>query len=50
MQTFTANEAKTRFGEFLDRAQRSLVGGSSKTALWSARKTMRRCASSTLTA
>ena len=26
MQTFTANEAKTRFGEFLDRAQRSPVG------------------------
>ena len=26
MQTFTANEAKTRFGEFLDRAQREPVG------------------------
>lgn len=26
MQTFTANEAKTRFGEFLDRAQRAPVG------------------------
>jgi prevent-host-death family protein len=26
MQTFTANEAKTRFGEFLDRAQRTPVG------------------------
>ncbi len=25
MQTFTANEAKTRFGEFLDRAQREPV-------------------------
>lgn len=25
MQTFTANEAKTRFGEFLDRAQRGPV-------------------------
>ena len=25
MQTFTANEAKTRFGEFLDRAQRAPV-------------------------
>ena len=25
MQTFTANEAKTRFGELLDRAQRSPV-------------------------
>jgi prevent-host-death family protein len=25
MQTFTANEAKTRFGEFLDRVQRELV-------------------------
>jgi len=26
MQTFTANEAKTRFGEFLDRAQREPIG------------------------
>lgn len=26
MQTYTANEAKTRFGEFLARAQRSPVG------------------------
>jgi prevent-host-death family protein len=26
MQMFTANEAKTRFGEFLDRAQREPVG------------------------
>lgn len=26
MQTFTANEAKTRFGEFLDKAQREPVG------------------------
>lgn len=26
MQTFTANEAKTRFGEFLDCAQREPVG------------------------
>lgn len=26
MQTFTANAAKTRFGEFLDRAQREPVG------------------------
>ena len=26
MQTFTANEAKTRFGEFMDRAQREPVG------------------------
>lgn len=26
MLTFTANEAKTRFGEFLDRAQREPVG------------------------
>ena len=26
MQTFTANEAKTRFGEFLDRVQREPVG------------------------
>ncbi len=26
MQTFTANEAKTRFGEFFDRAQRFPVG------------------------
>lgn len=26
MQTFTANEAKTRFGEFIDRAQRGPVG------------------------
>jgi prevent-host-death family protein len=25
IQTFTANEAKTRFGEFLDRAQRGPV-------------------------
>ena len=25
MQTFTANEAKTRFGEFIDRAQREPV-------------------------
>ena len=25
MQTFTANDAKTRFGEFLDRAQREPV-------------------------
>lgn len=25
MQTFTANEAKTRFGEFLDRVQREPV-------------------------
>ena len=25
MQTYTANEAKTRFGEFLDRAQREPV-------------------------
>ena len=25
MQTFTANEAKTRFGEFLDKAQREPV-------------------------
>jgi len=25
MGTFTANEAKTRFGEFLDRAQREPV-------------------------
>lgn len=25
MQTYTANEAKTRFGEFLDRAQRGPV-------------------------
>ena len=25
MQTSTANEAKTRFGEFIDRAQRELV-------------------------
>ena len=25
MQTYTANEAKTRFGEFLDRAQRAPV-------------------------
>ncbi len=25
MQSFTANEAKTRFGEFLDRAQREPV-------------------------
>ena len=25
MQTFTANDAKTRFGEFLDRAQRGPV-------------------------
>lgn len=25
MQTFTANEAKTRFGEFLDRVQRAPV-------------------------
>ncbi len=25
MQTFTANEAKTRFGEFLDQAQREPV-------------------------
>lgn len=25
MRTFTANEAKTRFGEFLDRAQREPV-------------------------
>ena len=26
MQVFTANEAKTRFGEFLDRAQREPIG------------------------
>jgi prevent-host-death family protein len=26
MRTFTANEAKTRFGEFLDQAQREPVG------------------------
>lgn len=26
MQTVTANEAKTRFGEFIDRAQRAPVG------------------------
>jgi PHD/YefM family antitoxin component YafN of YafNO toxin-antitoxin module len=26
MQIFTANEAKTRFGEFLDRVQREPVG------------------------
>lgn len=26
MHTFTANEAKTRFGEFLDTAQRAPVG------------------------
>lgn len=26
MQTFTANEAKTRFGAFLDQAQREPVG------------------------
>jgi hypothetical protein len=26
MQTFTANEAKARFGEFLDRALREPVG------------------------
>jgi PHD/YefM family antitoxin component YafN of YafNO toxin-antitoxin module len=26
MQTFTANEVKTRFGEFLDRAQREPIG------------------------
>lgn len=26
MQSFTANEAKTRFGEFLDRVQREPVG------------------------
>lgn len=26
MQTMTANEAKTRFGEFLDRVQREPVG------------------------
>lgn len=26
MQTFTANEAKTRFGELLDRVQRASVG------------------------
>jgi prevent-host-death family protein len=26
MQTVTANEAKTRFGEFLDKAQREPVG------------------------
>lgn len=26
MQTLTANEAKTRFGEFLDRAQREPIG------------------------
>ena len=26
MQTVTANEAKTRFGEFVDRAQREPVG------------------------
>jgi prevent-host-death family protein len=26
MLTFTANDAKTRFGEFLDRAQREPVG------------------------
>lgn len=26
MQTFSANEAKTRFGEFLDRAQREPIG------------------------
>ena len=25
MQTYTANEAKTRFGEFLDRVQREVV-------------------------
>ena len=51
MQTYTANEAKTRFGEFLDRVQREPVRVDAPRPrgrrAWSAPRTMRRCAGST---